>query len=349
MEVEFRTTKADYQAFYKYYFFRWNSGFRIPYVLFLALLFGAIWGAGEPFHIADFFLHTLIALPLIALLHFVVPYARAIIMLKRLVKAKGVTERSIKINLTVDGMSVLSPGASPEVECWRWESVRTADSGGGFVYIVLYHRVIYLIPRHYFLSDNEADNFVGVIKNGIEKVRGSGVLSRKARAKKLYWWGLVGLVPNFGVIAGLILFFKGIFQYKDRGLVIIGVADVLLTVLFWWAFHMWAGNSGVATQLKMKLTRDQLNNVFRNVEFYKLQHGTYPDSLKQIEKVDAYIWIDDPLQSHSGGKRANFFYQKVRDKYWLFSVGLDGKPFTKDDIYPRIELADTAKFGLLLR
>src|SRR6185437_8989998 len=221
----------------------------------------------------------------------------------------------------------------------------------GYVFILLFNRRVHLIPRHFFLSENDADNFTGFIRNGIEKVRRNSDRSRKLRARRLRWWGLVGFVPNFGVIAGLILFFKGIFQFKDRWLVVIGVADVLFTVVFWFVFTRWEMNSGTFTVLWTKMSQDQVNSLFRDIEFYKIQHGAYPDSLSQIARLlDKNVWIADPLQNRRpGGKVTNFFYEKVGDKYWLFSIGPDHTPFTKDDIFPQLEPADTAKFGLLLR
>jgi len=347
MEVDFRTTKADYHAFYTYYFFRRNVGWRI-----LVLVVGSLWigdfrSSDQPFYIGTYLLHALIAAVVISLLY-VVPYGAAVLRLIRQTKATGVTERSFIITLNPDGFSVLSPGA--EAKFWRWESVRTADSGGGYVFISLFHRMLYLVPRHFFLSENDADNFTGFIRNGIEKVRGDSERSRNLRARRLRWWGLVGFVPNFGVIAGLILIFKGIFQFRDRWLVVIGGADILFTVVFWFAITRWEMNSGAFTDLWTKMSQDQLNSLFRDIEFYKFQHGVYPDSLPQVAGLHGNVWINDPFQNHRGEKRAlNYFYEKVGNKYWLFSVGPDHQPFTKDDIFPQLEPADTAKFGLLLR
>jgi hypothetical protein len=98
------------------------------------------------------------------------------------------------------------------------------------------------------------------------------------------------------------------------------------------------------------MSQDQLNSLFRDIEFYKFQHGVYPDSLPQVAALHGNVWINDPFQNRRGGeKAANYFYEKVGNKYWLFSVGPDHQPFTKDDIFPQLEPADTAKFGLLLR
>jgi hypothetical protein len=126
----------------------------------------------------------------------------------------------------------------------------------------------------------------------MEKVWGS----KRKRGKKLYAWGLLGLIPNVGVIAGLILFFRGIFQYKDKYLAIIGLSDILFTIVFWFAMIHLVFNGEPFRSLNKQLSHEQLNN-----------------------------------------------------KYWLFSVGLDGKPFTNDDFYPKMNPADSGKFGLMIR
>ena len=347
MEINFRTTKADYQAFYTYYYFRRNLGWRIPVLVILGLWIGSFRSSDQPFYIGTYLVHSLIAIVVIALLY-VVPYWAAVLRLIRQTRASGVSEKSFTITLNPDGFSVLSPG--DEAKFWRWESIKTADSGRGYVSILLFQRRLYLIPRHFFLSENEADNFTGFIRNGVEKVRGNSEMSRQLRARRLRWWGLVGLIPNFGFIAGLILFFKGIFQFRDRWLVVIGVADVLFTVVFWFAFTRWEMNSSTFTDLHTEMSRDELTSLFKDIEFYKFQHGVYPDSLSQVAGPHGNVWINDPfLNGNAGKKAANFYYEKVGDRYWLFSVGADRQPFTKDDIFPQLEPADTSKFGLLLR
>jgi hypothetical protein len=346
MEVNFRTTKADYLAFYRYYFFRRNLGWRILILVVGSLWFGNIRSPNQPLHLGGYLFQVLIGGVVIALLY-TIPYAAAVLRLKRQTKKTGVTERSFTITLDTDGFHVLS--AEGEAKFWRWATVHAVGISRGFVFILLYNNQLYLIARHAFPSANEADNFAGIIRNAVEKVRGNPDMSRKRNARRLRWWGLVGLVPNFGVIAGLILFFKGIFQYKDRWLVVIGVADVLVTVVFWIVFLRWQLNSATFAELWAKESQDHLNMLFRDVEFYKIRHCVYPDSLGQIRELDENIWINDPLYNrYPGGKPVNYFYEKVGNNYRLFSVGLDQKPFTTDDIFPQLEPADTAKFGLLI-
>lgn len=347
MEINFRTTKADYLAFYAYYFFRRNLGWRILIIVIGGLWLGAFRSSEQPFHIGLYALHALIAAMVITSLY-TFPYGAAVFRLLRQTKTTGVTERSFTLTLNHDGFNVLSPGG--EVKSWRWESVKRVDSGREYVFILLFHGQFYLIPRHFFFPENEADNFMGFIRNRIERVRGNNDRPRELRARRIRWWGLIGFIPNFGVIAGLILFFKGVFQFRDRWLVVIGVADVLFTVVFWFAITRWEMKSGAFAELRAKMSQDQLNSLFRDIEFYKVEHGVYPDSLPQVTRLRSNVWINDPFQNgRAGEKTAYYFYEKVGNKYWLFSVGPDHQPFTKDDIIPQMEPADTGKFGLLIR
>jgi hypothetical protein len=99
----------------------------------------------------------------------------------------------------------------------------------GFLYVTLFTNKYYVIPTDAFPTENEAINFLGVLKNGILKVRGQ---STERKIHNLYYWGLIGLIPNFGAVAGVILTVKG-FNYKDKKLIAIGIACILFTVAFW--------------------------------------------------------------------------------------------------------------------
>jgi len=209
---------------------------------------------------------------------------------------------------------------------------------------------VFLISRSYFHAENEVANFIGIVRNETARVTGTDQESNEAKVRRIAPWGFVGLVPNFGVIAGVVLLYQGIIRFKSRLLVIIGVADILFTILFWVAMQYWVFDGPIFAGMNKQMSKGQLNTVFKSVEFYKLQNGHYPDSLQQVEDIRGYVWITDPL-SNKGlrSKAVNFYYQKMGDRYWLFSVGEDGEPFTADDIYPTMNPADSTKFGLRLR
>jgi hypothetical protein len=48
------------------------------------------------------------------------------------------------------------------------------------------------------------------------------------------------------------------------------------------------------------------------------------------------------------GRRDNDYnYQRMGEKYILFSSGEDGIPYTKDDFFPKILITDSSKIGLI--
>ena len=57
------------------------------------------------------------------------------------------------------------------------------------------------------------------------------------------------------------------------------------------------------------LSKMQLNSLIKGVEFYKLQHGSYPDSLQQLVAEHKVVFIYDPqleVGEGSGDKKINY-------------------------------------------
>ena len=90
-----------------------------------------------------------------------------------------------------------------------------------------------------------------------------------------------------------------------------------------------------------------LNSLVKDIEFYKTINGTYPDSLEQLTENNEIAYIHDPLLFQPGTKNTKFNYQKIGNRYTLFSSGVDRIPNTSDDIYPNIFISDSSKFGLI--
>ena len=91
----------------------------------------------------------------------------------------------------------------------------------------------------------------------------------------------------------------------------------------------------------------QLNSLIKNIEFYKLSHGHYPDNLKQLLDDDKLAPINDAAQGMNTKENSYYNYEKVGDKYVLFSSGQDGIPKTKDDLYLQVIISDSSKIGLI--
>ncbi|MFL9831651.1 hypothetical protein ABS764_12410 [Flavobacterium sp. ST-87] len=169
-------------------------------------------------------------------------------------------------------------------------------------------------------------------------------MERNQNVKRLYWWGLVGLMPNFGLIAGIILLWKGIVKYKDRTLIFIGSACIAFTFIFWLFITKMIEESPVFNDANVEFAKNNLNSSVKSIEFYKYKFGEYPEKLQQAREKTEFTW--DPFLK-GNQKMGDLQYQRSKDKYILFSVGVDGIPNTADDIFPTITKGDTIKFGLI--
>ncbi|HEY4786816.1 MAG TPA: type II secretion system protein GspG [Bacteroidales bacterium] len=159
----------------------------------------------------------------------------------------------------------------------------------------------------------------------------------KQASKPPYLLGLLGLIPLVGFFVGLGLALLGIFKYKDKILIFVGVACMIFTVavyssLYYIGFKSDFGKKGWEQHAQM-----QLNSLVKDIEFYKLEHGTYPDSLTQLKNKNRIVFIIDPTQSAQKRKNVYYNYKNLGDKYLIFSSGTDGIPNTNDDIFPQIK------------
>jgi hypothetical protein len=162
-----------------------------------------------------------------------------------------------------------------------------------------------------------------------------------------YLLGLLCLIPLVGAFVGIGLLLYGIIKYKDKWLIAIGIFGILFTVfvyssLFFAVTHVSLFKKGFAD-----ISKIQIRQVVMGIEFYKLQHGHYPDSLKQLQEVDKLVPINDAATGMQLIKHGNYNYKRIGDKYTLFSSGIDGIAGTKDDFYPEMEIRGSSKIGLI--
>jgi len=97
-----------------------------------------------------------------------------------------------------------------------------------------------------------------------------------------------------------------------------------------------------------QISKLQIKQVVMDIEFYKLQYGHYPDSLPQLQDTDALVPITDAAPGMQT-KIAYYNYERIEEKYTLFSSGMDGVAGTKDDFYPEIDIPDSSKIGLIIK
>jgi len=171
-----------------------------------------------------------------------------------------------------------------------------------------------------------------------------------------YIIGGLSFIPLVGVLFGIISITWGLAASKADGkrLVVMGLAGICLTLILYGALFYWgfAQRGGVYDDLRKKLTQSTLNSLVPSVEYYKMQHGQYPASLKELQQSlpkESFAFVFDSSAPSIASGPKYFFYERVgEDHYYLRAVGPDGQPFTADDIVPELTPAEANKTGLLL-
>jgi hypothetical protein len=171
-----------------------------------------------------------------------------------------------------------------------------------------------------------------------------------------YLLAALAFIPGLGILLGLPSIGWGLLlgARGGRKVVAIAAAGVTLNVLGYAAlFYVGVAKKGLFANLESQMAHQDLRKAVLEIEFWRVQHGAYPDSLAQLipNAADARL---APLYDHSvpprGGKAPYFFYQRTPEgtHYWLRGRGPDEQPFTADDILPQLPDPERAKTGLLL-
>ena len=228
----------------------------------------------------------------------------------------------------------------------RHEDIKQVGTAGDYLYIITRFNGYYLLPVWCFSSDEQVAHFISLAHNGIAQATG-----RRPKApftyKPAYWVAILCLIPVIGFFAGLVILILGIVHYKDRVFIIMGAIGMLITIAIYGSMIYFVQTSGVVQDGFAEIAQTQINDLVKSIEFYKLQNGSYPDSLQQIDTKGSFTNIYDPVSSKFGDNEKPFHYSKKGNKYLLFSVGKDGKPNTADDIYPTLTNPDTSKLGFI--
>jgi len=148
--------------------------------------------------------------------------------------------------------------------------------------------------------------------------------STPTKSKPPYLLGILWLIPLVGAFLGIGLFLYGVFRYKDKWLTLIGAAGILWTIIIYSTLFYSRKNYPVFNKGFADISQMQLNSLVKNIEYYKLEHGQYPDSLQQLLKDDKLAPITDAIQLNQQRPNNKYNYRKTGEKYLLYSSGQDG-------------------------
>ena len=123
--------------------------------------------------------------------------------------------------------------------------------------------------------------------------------------------------------------------------VIVGVVITLLAALIFGGIALFnALESGHLGHFFRPHTIMMLDKSIEVIERYKNARGEYPNSLDSTKTYlkESEIFSDmDFMGPLKLGERVRHFYYELQDngeEYYLLGVGMDGKPFSEDDVYP---------------
>ncbi len=333
MNLVFKAEQKDFRSFYRFFYLEKNlTGKKVAFVIlgsFIIFLFIGDIKENVWFNLLKYFCFGLLSY----FFYLFIPFLTSFRFHKSILGEQSLTIEESGIKFECNNVIVLR----------KWNSIKTADKIDNYLYIILRDNTTYIIPSNSFISSNDEINLISKIHSEIINVRGQ--LHLPANEKPPYWVGIFGFIPLVGTLVGFVLIMFGIFHYKDKWLVIVGSACILFTVFIYsTAFNEMNTPESFESSIS-KFSQNNLNNLVKEIEFYKLQNGEYPDSLRELKK-DIFLLKTDPIQNNKG-TNVDYYYEKIHNRYKLFSLGKDGLANTEDDIHPTIIFTDTSKIGLI--
>jgi len=330
MKIKFKTTLLDIQKNYFQYFVE-DLKKRILIFVLAPMLLAYLIDYDKEINL--FILYTIL-IEFVFIILLITPYLIAYFNILKRTKKNPDFYNEKTITLSDTGISIEYENSN---EIIFWESIISLKTNNDYISIIFTNNIAIFIPVRSFANELEVSNFIGIIKNNVSKVQNSiGII--KSNDKPPYFVGLFGIIPIIGAFVGASIVIAGIFKYKNIGFTLIGIPGIVFTILIF---------SGIFTPETKKedpsklipIVKVRLDAIIKDIEYYKIEHGKYPDSLTQVNSYQIY----DPVQSYTE-KLKTFVYHLDGEKYLLFSSGFDGKEGTQDDIYP--EILPTSKVGL---
>ncbi|MEO8998449.1 MAG: hypothetical protein ABI227_03945, partial [Rhodanobacter sp.] len=106
-----------------------------------------------------------------------------------------------------------------------------------------------------------------------------------------YAFGCASFVPLLGVVVGIVAIVIGLGSRKRGGrlLALLGAGGIAFSVilygsLFYFGFMQ---RGGVYDGLRVQMAQSTIDELVPQIEFYRLQHGSYPASLDVLRKASS--------------------------------------------------------------
>lgn len=159
-----------------------------------------------------------------------------------------------------------------------------------------------------------------------------------------YVVGGMSFIPLLGIVFGIVSIIWGLITKKSGGktLALIGALGILFTMVLYGSlfFFGFVQRGGVYDDLRKQLAETTITPLVQSIEYYKVQNGSYPPDLETLHQSlpkDAMVIVVDPSKVIlDDTDSVYFYYENLGDTYYLLGTGMDGLPFTDDDILPKV-------------
>jgi hypothetical protein len=311
MEIEFQNTEKDYIDFNKILIKQRIQKFIVTFVLLLVCIF--IFFSDDLNHneLENCLITVGIYIIVTSTYFYFYPLWKANRNLKQSILKDSFSIEKRRLTISDEGLRTEGTGYNL---VRNWDSIRSIQKKGKFVQIITVTNSSVILSEKWFSSEVELSNFIGLIESKITyippvKVKNSKYSPATFSTKKPpYLLGLLCVIPLIGAFVGAGLLLYGIFVYKDKWIIAIGAVGILFSVFVFKSMDPTTGNDLQFKKAVMEMDKGELNGIVKQIEFYKIQNGQYPDRLQQLDLKGEFTNISDPLLTFSGDKNGVFNY-----------------------------------------
>ncbi|MBP1673809.1 MAG: putative transrane protein [Bacteroidetes bacterium] len=311
MTVEFQISKKDYLLSNKQLFFKSIKKIIIfiliiTFILKLATFNSQIDWKSELISLSRFLIISSLVYVILFFLYFQYHNFK---LLKHLVLYPDLLSRKI-ITFENDEIEIKTDKNEKKLS---WYAISHFYSLKDFIVLTLFNGNSIVIPKNCLVDSFEISKLIGIIDTNLNIVR-----QKKGINKKMF------------------------FDKRSKNVFIIGGLIILITYL-----GVWINQKPEKIFKKTNIIRVQnnLNQIVKEIEYYKLKMGVYPDSLTQHDfKYSTNLAFRDIAPINKKILQL-YQYRKIDQFYTLYSVGPDGIDKTNDDIFPIVKIDSISSIG----
>lgn len=162
---------------------------------------------------------------------------------------------------------------------------------------------------------------------------------------RIFVIALLSFIPILGLVAAVYCIWRGWHIWTRRGIALksIALAGATVTVVPL-ASYLVVRATGLDIRVNQERAQERMAEIITTLGKHRERHGYYPSRLSEVLGEDGLRSLAlDPISPAGDawfgalGRYQYFHYELLvgGERYFLFSNGPDGVPFTDDDVLPK--------------